>query len=140
MTDLTGSRRFACVAVTGSIDFTSAVDYQQLYAQIISEIRGGALCYLNAAATERLMDDNMSFMRVSDFGSAVARLFRIPEADGAGHEMSVDDIVSVVCRAYPRLPLSGLSDKSVGITLKRLGFNRRHTRTGVRYIVEQIGK
>lgn len=111
MTDLTGSRRFACVAVTGSIDFTSAVDYQQLYAQIISEIRGGALCYLNAAATERLMDDNMSFMRVSDFGSAVARLFRIPEADGAGHEMSVDDIVSVVCRAYPRLPLSGLSDK-----------------------------
>lgn len=140
LTDLTGSRRFACVAVTGNIDFTSDVDYQQLYAQIINEIRGGSLCYLNAAATERLMDDNMSFMRVSDFGSAVARLFRIPEADGAGHEMSVDDIVSVVCRAYPRLPLSGLSDKSVGITLKRLGFSRRHTRTGVRYIVEQIGE
>ena len=140
LTDHTGSRRFICVDVKGSIDFTSKVDYRQLYAQIMHEIRGGASCYLDAAATERLIDDNRRFMRISDFASAISCLFRIPEADGAGREMSVDDILSVVCREYPRLPLSGLSDKSVGITMKRLGFSRRHTRTGVLYMMERIEK
>lgn len=140
LTDPTGSRRFACVAVNGNIDFTSKVDYGQLYAQVRHEIRSGASCYLDHAATEQLMDYNSRFMRITDLASAIARLFRIPESDGAGHEMSVDGILSAVCRAYPCLPVSKLTDKGVGIAMKRLGFSRRHTRSGALYMVEQIVK
>lgn len=138
LTDPTGSRRFVCVAVNGNIDFTSKVDYRQLYAQVRHEIRSGASCYLDHVATEQLMDYNSRFMYITDLASAIVRLFRIPESDGAGHEMSVDGILSAVCRAYPCLPVSKLTDKGVGIAMKRLGFNRRHTRNGALYMVEQI--
>ena len=140
LTDPTGSRRFVCVAVNGNIDFTSKVDYRQLYAQVRHEIRSGASCYLDHVATEQLMDYNSRFMYITDLASAIVRLFRIPESDGAGHEMSVDGILSAVCRAYPCLPVSKLTDKGVGIAMKRLGFNRRHTRNGALYMVEQIVK
>lgn len=86
------------------------------------------------------MDYNSRFMRITDLASAIVRLFRIPESDGAGHEMSVDGILSAVCRAYPCLPVSKLTDKGVGIAMKRLGFSRRHTRSGALYMVEQIVK
>ena len=33
LTDPTGSRRFICIEVTGTIDTNKAIDYEQLYAQ-----------------------------------------------------------------------------------------------------------
>ena len=41
LTDPTGSRRFICIEVTGTIDTNKAIDYEQLYAQAMSELDHG---------------------------------------------------------------------------------------------------
>jgi predicted P-loop ATPase len=41
LTDPSGSRRFICIEVTGNIDTTQPIDYEQLYAQAIHEIYHG---------------------------------------------------------------------------------------------------
>ena len=41
LTDPSGSRRFMCVEVTGTIDTARPIDYEQLYAQAMYEIYHG---------------------------------------------------------------------------------------------------
>ena len=46
LTDPTGSRRFVCVGIDGDIDFLSPVQHDQLYAQLMQEIRRGERYWL----------------------------------------------------------------------------------------------
>ena len=41
LTDPSGSRRVICIEVTGNIDTTQPIDYEQLYAQAMHEIHHG---------------------------------------------------------------------------------------------------
>ena len=76
LTDPTGSRRFVCAEVTGRIDFTSPVDYAQLYAQLVYEIRNGAPRYLDEAATQCLMAANRPYVRLTDLDNILLTMFR----------------------------------------------------------------
>lgn len=135
LTDATGSRRFICAKVTGRIDFTSPVDYQQLYAQLVDEVRGGLPYYLDAAAERRLMDENRRFFRHADIDSILSSLFRLPLSAETAQELTASEIASIVRREYPKLPPSKLYVKEVGRRLSAMGFEGRHTRRGTCYSV-----
>lgn len=135
LADPTGSRRFICAAVTGRIDFTSPVDYQQLYAQLVDEVRGGLPYYLDAAAERRLMDENRRFFRHADIDSILSSLFRLPLSAETAQELTASEIASIVRREYPKLPPSKLYVKEVGRRLSAMGFEGRHTRRGTCYSV-----
>ena len=47
LTDPSGSRRFMCVEVTGTIDTARPIDYEQLYAQAMYEICHGERYWLS---------------------------------------------------------------------------------------------
>ena len=136
LTDPTGSRRFICAAVTGRIDFTSPVDYQQLYAQLVDEIRSGAPWYLDDAATQSLMEANRPFLRLTDLDDILCRLFRQPSSPASAQELTASEIAAIVRREYPKLPPSKASAKAVGRALTSIGFNGRHSRNGTCYMVE----
>ena len=135
LTDPTGSRRFICAAVTSRIDFTSPVDYLQLYAQLVDEVRRGLPYYLDAEAERRLMDENRRFFRNADIDSILSSLFRLPSSAEAAQELTASEIAAIVHREYPKLPPSKLYVKEVGRRLSAMGFEGRHTRRGTCYSV-----
>ena len=135
LTDPTGSRRFICAAVTGRIDFTSPVDYPQLYAQLVDEVRRGLPYYLDAEAERRLMDENRRFFRNADIDSILSSLFRQPSSAETAQELTASEIAAIVRREYPKLPPSKLYVKEVGRRLSAMGFEGRHTRRGTCYSV-----
>lgn len=135
LTDPTGSRRFICASVTDRIDFTSPVDYPQLYAQLVDEVRRGLPYYLDAGAERRLMDENLRFFRNADIDSILSSLFRQPSSAEAAQELTASEIAAIVRREYPKLPPSKLYVKEVGRRLSAMGFEGRHTRRGTCYSV-----
>lgn len=133
LTDPTGSRRFICAAVTGRIDFTSPVDYQQLYAQLIDEVHRGLPYYLDAKAERQLMDENRRFFRNADIDSILSSLFRQPSSAEAAQELTASEIAAIVRCEYPKLPPSRLSAVEIGRRMKAVGFQGRHTERGTCY-------
>lgn len=136
LTDPTGSRRFVCAEVTGRIDFTSPVDYGQLYAQLVCEIRGSAPWYLDEAATQRLMAANRPYVRLTDLDEILQTMFRRPSDPTSAQELTATEIAAAVRREYPKLPSSCLSSVEVGRRLKAAGFQGRHTERGTCYKIE----
>ena len=133
LTDPTGSRRFICAAVTGRIEFTSPVDYPQLYAQLVDEVRRGLPYYLDAEAERRLMDENRRFFRNADIDSILSSLFRLPSSAETAQELTASEIAAIVRREYPKLPPSRLTNVEIGRRLKAAGFQGRHTERGTCY-------
>ena len=136
LTDPTGSRRFVCAEVMGRIDFTSPVDYAQLYAQLVYEIRNGAPRYLDEAATQRLMAANRPYVRLTDLDDILQTMFRRPSDPTSAQELTATEIAAAVRREYPKLPSSKVTAKTIGCALVSLGFEGRHTRRGTCYTLE----
>lgn len=138
LTDPTGSRRFICAAVTGRIDFTSPVDYQQLYAQLVDEVRRGLPYFLDADEERWLMDENRRFFRNADIDSILSSLFRQPSSAETAQELTASEIAAIVRREYPKLSLTKLSTVEIGRRLKAAGFECRHGKCGNYYKVERV--
>ncbi|HIW44477.1 MAG TPA: DUF3874 domain-containing protein [Candidatus Prevotella stercoripullorum] len=138
LTDPTGSRRFICAAVTDRIDFTSPVDYPQLYAQLVDEVRRGLPYYLYAEAERRLMDENRQFFRNADIDSILSSLFHLPSSAETAQELTASEIAAIVRREYPKLSLTKLSTVEIGRRLKAAGFECRHGKCGNYYKVERV--
>ena len=69
LTDPTGSRRYICCPVQGIIDTAPTVNYRQLYAQAVYEIRHGVRYYPTRDEEQRMELHNRQFqmMRKADF-------------------------------------------------------------------------
>ena len=98
LTDPSGSRRFICVTVEGDIDFTTPIDYPQLYAQLEYEVSTLRLRYhLTRDEEHALMEHNLRYQRLSQLGEQLLSLYEKPEGtpetnpDG-GQWLSLKDI------------------------------------------------
>lgn len=61
LTDPSGSRRYLCVEVTGTIDIETPVNYQQMYAQAMAELARGDRYWFESDEEDMLMQHNMAF-------------------------------------------------------------------------------
>ena len=71
LVDPTGSRRFICVPIKGSIDFESKVNYPQLYAQLKSEVESGARYYMTKEEERTLMEHNLHYQKINGLGEMI---------------------------------------------------------------------
>ena len=98
LTDPSGSRRFICVTVEGDIDFTTPIDYPQLYAQLEYEVSTLRLRYhLTRDEEHALMEHNLRFQRLSQLGEQLLSLYEKPEGNpetnpDGGQWLSLKDI------------------------------------------------
>ena len=98
LTDPTGSRRFICVEVDGNIDFESAVDYGQLYAQLKYEVEEQRERYfLTKEEEQALMQHNLRYQKMNGLGEMLLSLFEKPmgtseEQPENGRWLSVKEI------------------------------------------------
>jgi hypothetical protein len=65
LADPTGSRRYLCCEVGGLIDTDSPIDYGQLYAQAVAELRSGAQWHFTKAEEAEIERHNLLYRRES---------------------------------------------------------------------------
>jgi predicted P-loop ATPase len=76
LTDPTGSRRFICIEVTGTIDTNKAIDYEQLYAQAMYELDHGERYWFDQSEEQIMTRSNREFEQVSLEEQLFYRYFR----------------------------------------------------------------
>ena len=106
LTDPSGSRRFVCVTVEGDIDFTTPIDYDQLYAQLEYEVSTERLRYhLTRDEEQALMEHNLRYQKLSQLGEQLLSLYEKPEGtpksnpDG-GKWMTLKEISARLKKTY----------------------------------------
>ncbi len=139
--DTTGSRRYLCVEIPQDTIILNdhPIDYDQLYAQVVYEVREQKLPYwFSPAETRRIEEMNVKFQRVSDLESMVTTCFRRPEAGEIAIPLLTRDIVYILCKNYPELrPTQGMNVK-VGRILKALDYEHKASNQGSAYFIVPI--
>ena len=79
LTNPTGSRRYVCVQVTGIIDVSAPIEYEQLYAQALHAIRSGERYWLNSEEERALTQSNSGFQDEPLEMQYLFSYFRLPE-------------------------------------------------------------
>ena len=82
LTDVTGSRRYICMTIPEGkyIDNTGEIDYDQLYAQVLYELRVQKSPYwFNNDEVARIQQLNQNYLEQKDIADIVRNCFRKPE-------------------------------------------------------------
>ena len=136
LTDPTGSRRFLCVSINGSIDTTSPVNYDQLYAQLLAEIKDGQRYWLNDEETAELIAHNEPFRQIDSISEIIDSLYRRPESGVTNVErVSVADIARTIHSQYPGIPINHATMVRIGKAMVQKGFHMRRSNIGNYYEV-----
>ena len=83
LTDPTGSRRYICCPVGGIIDTEPTVNYRQLYAQALFELRHGAAYYPSREEEQRMEAHNAQFQQMKKAELTLTEFFAPAERNKA---------------------------------------------------------
>lgn len=138
LTDPSGSRRFICIDVTGTIDTSRPIDYSQLYAQAMYELDHGERYWFDHADEQIMTEGNRDFEQTPPEEQLFYHYFRIAKPDEEGEWLSSAEILNRI-RRYSALPLSAKKVNVFGRILQKHEVPSRRTRFGTVYhVVECI--
>ncbi len=138
LSDLSGSRRFIVVKITGPIDHEQPVDHAQLYAQAVAELRGKARYWFTARDEKVLVESNREFEKQTVDEQLFLHYFRAAEKDEPGaRSMQAVEIMEYIQRRS-RVKLSHTHLTYFGRVMKKLEIPCRHTREGNFYDVVEL--
>jgi predicted P-loop ATPase len=126
LTDATGSRRYICLTIPEGmfIDNSGDIDYDQLYAQVMYELRELKSPYwFNNDEVARIQELNHEYMEQKDIAEMVAICFRKPAEGETGKAMNCGQILKLIQDEYPSLQMTHSNKIHVGKALKELGFD-----------------
>ena len=128
LTDATGSRRFICLSTPKGqlIDNTGDIDYKQLYAQVLHEIRElQAPYWFNNEEVARIQELNLNFMEQKDLSEMVDVCFRKPLEGEHVKSMSTTEMLTIMQQEYPSIKIDVKSKTYLGRVLKNLDYVRK---------------
>ena len=126
--DVTGSRRYICIPIPDGqmIDNSGEIDYGQLYAQVVHEIRDlEAPYWFNNDEVARIQQLNQNFMEKKDLTEMVCACFRSPEKGEAARSMNSSQLISVIQQDFPTLPDTFGTKVKLGKTMNALGYESK---------------
>ena len=129
LTDATGSRRYICIQIPQGqyIDNVGEIDYEQLYAQVLYEVREQKAPYwFNNEEVARIQELNIGFMQKKDMADIVTTCFRKPEEGEAVKAMNCKQMLQVIQTEYPSLVVNQSAKVHLGLALKELGYEFTH--------------
>jgi len=136
LTDPTGSRRFLCVEVTGNIPTEIPIEYDQLYAQAVSQINDGVRCFVNDKDEALIKEMNMVFQKETPLEALFFDMFEKPEEGESVKYLRPKDILAVISSNSQYRTAMG-DEESLGKILVKNGFDRNRLKTGMGYAVKQ---
>ncbi len=125
LTDATGSRRYICLAVPQGqlIDNEDEIDYEQLYAQVLYEIRELKVPYwFNNAEVTRIQELNLNYMEQKDIAEMIKVCFRKPKEGERIKTINSTEMLKVIQQEYPFVKIDRSSRIQLGFAMRDLGY------------------
>ena len=128
LTDATGSRRYICMTIPKGqlIDNAGDIDYEQLYAQVLYEIRElNAPYWFNNEEVTRIQQLNLAYMQQKDIAEMVKVCFRKPKEGEKVKSMNTTEMLEIIRDAYPNVTVSTKAKVELGRALVALDYERK---------------
>ena len=125
LTDVTGSRRYICLTIPEGkyIDNASEIDYDQLYAQVLYELRVQKSPYwFNNDEVARIQQLNQNYLEQKDIADIVRSCFRKPEPGELAQSMNCERLLEIITKEYPSVKATHGTKVYLGKAMRTLGF------------------
>ena len=135
LTDPSGNRRFLGVELTGPIDVSGRINYEQLYAQAMQALERGEKSYFDAKETAIIMQSNRQFEQISTVKQCFLEVFSPTDDPEKGEYMKAAAIFDILKQKFgSTLQVSCL--QRFGRELQNIdGLKSKKTRFGTEYLV-----
>lgn len=137
LTDPTGSRRFICIEVEGTIDYKQPIDYRQLYAQAVRAIQQNGRYWFMPEEEAYIMAANQRFQYTMPEEEAVYTYFRSPIDGEKFEELTCTELLERVARRRKGVKYTRTVASKLGRALK-YRFKSRRAHKGVVYQVVEM--
>jgi predicted P-loop ATPase len=128
LTDATGSRRYICMTIPKGqqIDNAGDIDYEQLYAQVLYEIRElNAPYWFNNEEVTRIQQLNLAYMQQKDIAEMVKVCFRKPKEGEKVKSMNTTEMLEIIRDAYPNVVVTTKAKVELGRALVSLDYEHK---------------
>ena len=108
------------------IDNAGDIDYEQLYAQVLYEIRElNAPYWFNNEEVTRIQQLNLAYMQQKDIAEMVKACFRKPNEGEKVKSMNTTEMLEIIRDAYPNVTVSTKAKVELGRALVALDYERK---------------
>ena len=128
LTDTTGSRRYICLTIPKGqlIDNVGDIDYEQLYAQVLYEIRElNAPYWFNNEEVVRIQQLNLAYMQQKDIAEMVKACFRKPADGEKVKSLNTTEMLEIIRDEYPNVSVTTKAKVELGRALVSLDYERK---------------
>ena len=128
LTDATGSRRYICLTIPKGqlIDNTGVIDYEQLYAQVMYEIKQlGTPYWFNNEEVARIQQLNLAYMQQKDIAEMVQACFRKPTEGEKVKSLNTTEMLEIIRNEYPNVAVTTKAKVELGRVLADLDYERK---------------
>ena len=125
LSDPTGSRRYICLTIPDGkyIDNSSEIDYDQLYAQVLYELRVQKSHYwFDNSEVERIQQLNQNYLEQKDIADIIGICFRKPEPGELPQSMNCERLLQIITKEYPSVKATHGTKVYLGKAMRALGF------------------
>ena len=138
LVDPTGSRRFICV-YADEIDNTGLINYDQLYAQLYTELQQGRRYWFEDEENARIMQQNEQFQQVNSYEQMITLTYLAPEETPEDADfVSLQLIMKRLEKLFPTFTIMKGTDVEIGRRLTKMGYEHKRTNKGSVFRVEEI--
>ena len=138
LVDPTGSRRFICVYAE-EINNAGLINYNQLYAQLYTELEQGRRYWFEDEENARIMQQNEQFLHVSSYEQMIALTYLPPEDTSEDAEfVSIQLMMKRLEKNFPAFTITKGTDIELGKRLTKMGYEHKRTNKGSVFKVEEI--
>lgn len=138
LTDPSGSRRFFCQEVTKAIDCELPIDYAQLYAQLLHEVKAGDPTYFSRTEEEEIQAHNLSFYHTSTLREVFLQQFSSAAEGGSSAEgawLTATAILQRMRQGAGSGMLQGATPSTLGRELMQMNVPHKRCSRGTLYRV-----
>ena len=134
--DMTGSRRYLTIEIPDGklIDNQQEIAYEQLYAQLLHEVREEKMRYwFTNEETLRIQELNIPYQESVDLEAMIDHFYRKPNPGERGNNITSLEIRKALQTEYPEIAMSNLTSEKIGRALKELKVKKTRSSKGVAY-------
>ena len=141
LVDKTGSRRFLTIEIPNGevINNNEEIEYEQLYAQLLHEVRDEKLRYwYTNEETLRIQELNAPYEQTLDLEQMIDCMFRKPQGNEKHGAFTSLDIRKILKQQYPDVADSQINSIKIGKAMKEMKVARVKSKRGVSYSLVQL--
>lgn len=141
LVDKTGSRRFLTIEIPNGevINNNEEIEYEQLYAQLLHEVRDEKLRYwYTNEETLRIQELNAPYEQTLDLEQMIDCMFRKPQGNEKHEAFTSLDIRKILKQQYPDVADSQINSIKIGKAMKEMKVARVKSKRGVSYSLVKL--